>query len=348
MEYRIYSDLQHIGQMSEEWNRVLDASSCNRAFASLEWFLASCHIRKGAIPYVIVGLRKAAWACIVPLVLDPADGTASFPHHENDYHDLLAGNSSHEEVAELLSHVMADENGCNRFLFTRLRPDSRCMDALPFLQLDSGLKCKCREINTYPYIELPSNFEEYLSTRSKAFRKNIRRALRKIQADGLLLRELLPGEFSPAELSEELISLALERQKERSFLKKPDTQKFVREVLSALFVKRDLRAFGLWKEDRIVGLDICMVRHNGLLTWNGGFATQAECWSPGTALFAFGIQQAIAMGMQEYEFAEGKERYKESWANAHYRVMEIEICSSPGRNRIAGTWVDHMPSIVSH
>lgn len=348
MEYRIYSDLQHIGQMSQEWNSVLAASSCNRAFASLEWFLASCRIRKGAIPWVIVGIRNAAWACVVPLVLDPADGTASFPHYENDYHDLLPGNCSDEEVAKLLSHVMADENGCNRFLLTRLRPDSRCVDALSFLQLDSGLQCKCQEINTYPYIKLPSNFEEYLSTRSKAFRKDIRRALRKIQVDGLSLRELLPREFSPVELPEVLISLALERQKERSFLKKPDTREFVRELLPALFLKRDLRAFGLWKEDRIVGLDICMVQHNGLLTWNGGFAKQAECWSPGTGLFAFGIQQAIAMGMQEYEFAEGKERYKESWANAHYRVMEIEICSSPGRNRIAGACADHTPSALSY
>ncbi len=348
MEYRIYSDLQHIGQMSQEWNRVLAASSCNRAFASLEWFLASCRVRKGAVPYVIAGIRNAAWECIVPLVLDPTDGTATFPHCDNDYNDILAGNGSNEEVAELLSHVMADENGCSRFLFTRLRPDSRCVDALSFLQLDSGLKCKCQEINAYPYIKLPSNFEDYLSTRSKAFRKNIRRVLRKIQADGLSLRELLPAEFSPAELPEVLISLALERQKERSFLKKPETQEFVREVIPALFVKRDLRAFGLWKEDRIVGLDICMVQHNGLLTWNGGFTKQAECWSPGTGLFAFGIQRAIAMGMQEYDFTEGKERYKESWANARYRVMEIEICSSPSRNRIAGACEDHTRSTVSH
>lgn len=348
MEYRTYSDLQHIEQMFPEWNRVLAASSCNRTFASLEWFLASCRIRKGAIPYVIVGIRDAAWACIVPLVLDPGDGTATFPHCDNDYNDMLTGNCSHKEVAELLSHVMADESQCSRLLFSRLRPDSRCVDALSFLQLNSGLKCKCREINTYPYIKLPSSFEEYLSTRSKAFRKNVRRVLRKIQADGLALRELLPSEFSPAELPEVLISLALERQKERSFLKKLETQEFVREVLPALFVKRDLRAFALWKEERIVGLDICMVRHNGLLTWNGGFTEQAGGWSPGTGLFAFGIQQAIAMGMQEYEFAEGKERYKESWANARYRVMEIEICSSPSRNRIAGAGADRTPSIVSH
>ncbi len=121
------------------------------------------------------------------------------------------------------------------------------------------------------------------------------------------------------------IVLSISRHGEKSFLHNQDACLFVRTALPALFKKQYLHAFALVQDEQILALDLCAAHSCGLVTWNGGFLTKAKCWSPGTALFAFGIEQAIAMGLREYDFTEGNEIYKHSWATSSYAVSELNI-----------------------
>src|SRR6266704_304255 len=88
LEYRVYSDLLQIEALTYEWDKLLAASSCNRAFASAEWYLASCHMNSTSMPYVTVGMHGATIECILPLVRG-SDDIAKFPHFGNDYNDLI-------------------------------------------------------------------------------------------------------------------------------------------------------------------------------------------------------------------------------------------------------------------
>lgn len=324
-EYRIYSDLAEIGKLAPAWDELLASGRGNRAFASAEWYIASCRIRKPVTPYVVVARSGARITGILPLVLNSEQGLAEFPHYGNDYNDMLALDDEPAWAAHLLSYALTSYEGCRKALLSRLRPDSYCLAAVPFIRQNSNVNCRYQEINVYPRILLPASFDDYLASRSKSFRKSIRRVLRDIEQAGLTIREVHPDGFAPEELTELLISMALSRQKEKSFLKETRVQTFVREVLPPLFAKRHVRAFVMFDAEQAVALDLCMAAGDGLATWNGGFLSSAERWSPGTALFAFGINRAIEMGLKEYDFAEGKEAYKTSWVNGSYVVGEIEL-----------------------
>jgi CelD/BcsL family acetyltransferase involved in cellulose biosynthesis len=325
LQYRVYSDLVEIQGLSGDWERLLKNSPCNRAFASLEWYIASCRLYKDAIPYVGVAIHNGEIAGILPLVLNLKNGEARFPHYSNDYNDAVSCSNRAALVAYLLYYTINCQRGCKKIILTGLRQDSNCSQAMSFLIANPNINYCCREINAYPYISLPDSFDTYLASRSRAFRKNIRRTLKSIEKNDLTIEELQPQIFDPVQLPELLISLASVRQKEKSFFRQPQAQIFVREVLPPLFARRSLCAFVIRRNEKIVGLDLCMMSARGLATWNGGFVDEIKDWSPGTALFAFGIKQAIGMKLAEYDFLEGKEAYKQSWANNSYVVSQVEL-----------------------
>lgn len=324
LECGVYSDLSQIAELSHSWDRLLASSACNQAFASPEWYSASCHMNKESMPYLVVAMRGEEICGLLPLSVAP-DGIASFPHFGNDYNDLVVKDHDPRHAAVLLSYAATAFHGIKRLVLSRLRPDSVCLQALPLLAADCSLTCSVRAINSFPCIDLPCSFSEYLASRSKVFRKNIKRAFNKIALNGLVTEELLPNQFDALALAELFISLSISRHKQRSFLQDPAARCFVRSVMPAIFTKRSLRAFVLRKDDQVLALDLCAVRSGGFVTWNGGFLAGAEPWSPGKVLFAFGIKKAIELGLQEYDFTEGRESYKSHWTNSSYIVSEIQV-----------------------
>lgn len=318
------SDLSEVGEISSQWDRLLAASPCNRAFGSAEWYTASCRLHSAA-PYLVVATRETEIVGILPLVLNTEDGVARFPHYMTDYNDIVASGDSPSLAADLLSYALLSEGRCKRIVLSKLRQDSNCVKAAPFISANSNIDLDHREVHAYRYISLPRSFDDYLASRSKAFRKSIRRAQRRIENSCLTIRELQPDDFDAARLPELSISLAIARQKGESLFHETQAQSFVREVFPLSFRKRSLRAFAMLQGERVMALDLCMVRGNGIGTWNGGFLAEAEGWSPGKILIAFGIKQSIDMKLEEYDFMLGEEAYKASWADSVYTVSEMQL-----------------------
>lgn len=327
VEYRVHSDLAEIRGLSQQWEDLLATSQCNKVFASLEWYLASCRMDTSGTPYVIAATRGSEVICILPLVLNPAVGVAMFPHYANDYNDVLVRGSKPALVADLLRYAMSANSPCRQLKLSKLRPDSNCLAALHLLKEDPGIECRYSDECTYPYAELPPDFEDYLASLSRRSRKNIKIAFRNATADGLRICELYPQTLDPPELPDIFFHLLLCRHSRIPLSEQIDTQSFVREVLPPMFQKGSVRVFGLLEEERIIALMLFLVAARGLLAWSGGFLAGKEHWSPGTTLYAFAIRQAIAEGHHELDFGEGDEGYKLHWTNREYRVSEVELIS---------------------
>jgi CelD/BcsL family acetyltransferase involved in cellulose biosynthesis len=325
LEYRIYSNLSEIAGISREWDSLLAASRCNRAFSSWEWYLASCRIQTSLVPYLVIGTLGPEISCILPLVIDPRNGVASFPHLENDYNDILLRGDDPTPAASLLQYAMPPGTACRRMILSKLKPDSNCVRAAALLDRSSNISCHSRDIKLYRYIRLPSTFNDYLATRGKLFRRNIRRALRNDGRSGFVIRELYPADLNPLELPEVFIRLMLDRHDEKCAFRQAHTQSFAREVLPAVFNKGGMRVFAMCEEERIIAIDLYLDTPNGLVAWNGGFLGEKKHWSPGTTLIAFAVRQAIASGLGELDFGEGDEAYKGTWTNNSYMVREVSL-----------------------
>jgi CelD/BcsL family acetyltransferase involved in cellulose biosynthesis len=324
LQYRVYSDLSEIKALSRQWDALLSASACNKAFGSLEWYLASCHVQGSLEPYLLTATQGPEITGVLPLALDSQSGMLVFPHCANDYNDVVVRRDSLDRAAGLLEHATSLCKGRRMFL-AKLRPDSDCARAAALFNGKPHLECRFRKTKAYSYIELPASFDDYLASRSRLSRRNVKYALRKTEANGLVMRELSPREFDPMLLPEMLIRFAIDRQDEKSFFRLAYAQAFVREVLPSLFIKGYLKVFAMLKEGKAAAMDFYFFTHSGLTAWNGGFMPEIERLSPGTALLAFAIRQAIAMGFREFDFGEGDEAYKKHWTNKEYVVGEMEL-----------------------
>jgi CelD/BcsL family acetyltransferase involved in cellulose biosynthesis len=325
LEYRIYSHLSEIAGLRRQWDELLARSSCNRAFGSLEWYLASCRNQDFLKPYLMTVARGDELICILPLALDLRTGIGAFPHLENDTNDALVRSDDPAPLAGLLQYALSDGLLCHQIQLSKLQPESQCVRAVSLLNRNLHIQCGSRDMKSYQSIKLPSNFDEYLASRGKLFRRNIKRALRSNNENGWVIREVYPQDLSPLELPEVFLQLILDRHRTRCAFHQMQAQSFVREVLPPLFSKGDLRAFAMFHRQKIAAIDLYLSARDGLLAWNGGFSAEAEHRSPGTALIAFAIQQAIATGLQDLDFGEGDEAYKQNWSNHSYAIRELDL-----------------------
>ncbi|HZU31763.1 MAG TPA: GNAT family N-acetyltransferase [Candidatus Angelobacter sp.] len=327
LSWRVYSTPEQLEEIAGAWDELLASSPCNRTFNSREWYMASSTRLDSWSPYVVAAFRGEKTICILALVIDSKDKTIKFAHHSrSDYNDAVSRTVAPNLLADLLSYALANAQDCRRMVLSRLRTDSLCAQAIPFLRIRSQFNCDWREIECYRRVCLPETFDSYLNSRSKTFREDIRRSFRDLAKNGLTLRELDPNTFPASSIPELLITLCVARHGDRcSFIQTPYMEAFPRNVLPPLFRKGYMRAFALLEGERVLGLDLCAVSPYGLATWNGGFVPEIKRYSPGTALFAFGIQQAIVSGLREFDFMQGPQAYKSNWTNNDYPMNELEL-----------------------
>ncbi len=323
LTYEILGTLAEIEAIATAWDALLDQSPCNRAFSCASWFLVSCKLNNALTPYVIVARQGEEVAGVLPLVLINEGSIAVFASELSDYNDIVAREDDQSVPAGLIEYALSSTAGHRRVILARVRADSNCWRAARALHLADDFDHVCEGHSRH--IQLPSDYEEFLRTRSSNLRKSLGRARRNAEKDCLAIHELKPESFPPSRLPEAFLSLNFDRWGPESYYELPFPRSFVRKLLPQLFAEGRMRAFALMKDERLLGVDLCMVGRNSLCTWNGGFLAAAEKWSPGNLLMAAGIKAACAAKLEEYDLLRGNESYKTRWANGIRRLGRLEF-----------------------
>lgn len=321
---QILTSLSEIESIASEWDALLDQSPCNRAFSCSKWYLAAARTEDSFSPYVIIALRGSQIAGILPTAITNDGEMLTFAGELSDYNDVIARETDHQVLEALMSRVL-HFGSYKRVVLNRVRCDSNCARAVRFLSPSVDL-AKSFSIKTNSrYIRLPSSYGDYLSTRSRNFRKNLKRARRDAENHNVSVCELDVDTFSPARIAEVFLSLNLERWGPECYYNLDRPRMFVSKILPDLFAERRLRAFALMSDQNPIALDLCMVGANSLCSWNGGFLSKASRWSPGTLLIDAGIKHSYSAKFEEYDLLRGEEPYKQRWVNSTREIGSFEF-----------------------
>jgi CelD/BcsL family acetyltransferase involved in cellulose biosynthesis len=306
--YREYTELPLVAALSEQWDSLLQSTACNRAFSSAAWFLSACNADPSVSPCVIAAWRGFELVGVLPLVDVSGTGSLEFPL--SDYNDVIARPSDNVAVEGMLDCAL----GLGRRLrLKNLRLDSNCYRAV--VRAGPDLVEKRFQIGyTCFYINLQTSYDDYLASRSKKLRADLRRQERKARQNGLVVTALSPEGFAPERLPEIFLSLHLARFQKETCFRNPTQQAFVRAAFPELFRQGRLKPFVLTAGEEVIAIDICLTGPRGLCAWNGGFLPEAEEYSPGKLFVAEQLRQAFGLGMEEYDWLQGDESYKSRWA----------------------------------
>jgi CelD/BcsL family acetyltransferase involved in cellulose biosynthesis len=308
--YREYTELSLVEAFSEQWDTLLQSTTCNRAFSSAAWLLCACRVDSCVSPCVITAWRGLQLVGVLPLVEVSGSGRAEFP--PSDYNDIIARPGDNSVVEGMLNYAL----GLGKALSLKnLRLDSNCYRAVSQTRPDlAERQFQIDHSCLYLYISLDSSYNDYLASRSKGLRDDVRRHERKARRDGLVVTALSPESYCPELLPEVFLSLHLARFQEESCFSKPAREAFVQAVFPELFRQGRLKPFVLTAGEKVIAIDICMTGPRGLCTWNGGFLPEAATYSPGTLILAEQLRQSFALGMEEYDWLRGADSYKARWA----------------------------------
>jgi CelD/BcsL family acetyltransferase involved in cellulose biosynthesis len=323
MHFEILTDLGAVEDLAPRWDALLERSPCNRAFSSPWWFLASCRVMAGRLPYLVVAHRGRELAGVLPLWVEAASRTAEFGVLLSDYNDVVADPAAPEAPAALLAFVSRAPHPFARLLLRRLRPDSCCLQALPRLAPAAGRHLL--DSRVCPYVRLPASLAEYLRTRGAKLRKGLRNAVNRAARQGAGVRELRPDELPDGALPDVFLRLHDERFGDKSCFQAPTHRQLAAELLPRLFAAGRLKVFGLLRGAELLGIDLCPLGPDSLCVWNGGFSREAASWSAGKLLIAAEVACACELGLAELDLLVGAESYKLEWTTHLRGLADLEL-----------------------
>lgn len=291
-----------IEAIAPDWRALLDRARCNRAFSGPACYLAALGADPGLAPRVIIASRGGALAGVFPLVRDAA--TLRFATALSDYNDVIVAAGDIAAARRLMifarARVPALELAC-------VRDDSDCARAANSAPRLAEKRYIC------PFADLSSGYDAWRATRSAGFRRRLDQAERHAERHDLRATRLAAQQLAdPAAL---FLALHHARFGDRSLFHRDRAARgFVECALPRLLDEGSALLFGLWAQDRVIGLNVCMRGADSLGYWNAGFLPEFAGFSPGTLMIHVALRAACAQGLAEFDFLRGAEAYKLRWA----------------------------------
>ncbi len=188
---------------------------------------------------------------------------------------------------------------------------SPSLAVLPRLCGALGYALSVEESDRSPFLPLPASPEAYLEALGKKQRHELRRKQRRAG-------EALPGLSFRVVATREELSRDFPAFVRLHRASHPDKRDFMDDRMAAFFREAAeafldagwLRLAFLSAGGRDVAAAFQIAWRGALMLYNSGFDPQAREASPGLVLVAHCIEDAIRLGLREYDFLRGRERYK--------------------------------------
>lgn len=319
--------------LSGEWDGLLDPERSTNFFLQLGWQRVWWrHLQRGDLSIATIRDDEGVLRGIAPWAIETHLGQRIVYTigciDVTDYLDIIITPGYQDEVlAALLDFMLSSEappwdvmDLCN------FPEDSSTLPLLPLLAEARGLEARVRQQEVCPLIALPSNFDEYLSLLDKKQRHEMRRKLRRAQAQGVDWYIVGQEDDLEAEIEAYLTLMAKSTPDKAAFLEMPGHRPFFKEMGELMFAQGHLqlcfltvngeRAAALWN----------FIYRGRLMVYNSGLDPFSfPNLSAGVVLSGLTIQYAIEQGVEKYDFLRGNEDYKYRLGGQDTAIYNIVI-----------------------
>src|SRR6185295_16069793 len=178
-----------------------------------------------------------------------------------------------------------------------------------------GLRLRERRTATYPRLELPSSFDEYLEWLPRKRRKDLRRHLRRLD-DGELevVRVGEPAAIGAAVDRWHALKLSWWEAKEDTEIHPGQRGSryvgFLRELMPLMVSAGLGEVWELRHSGQVVGVEVSLLDRRNFYSWQGGYDLEVAHLGPGKVAIGEGIRASIAAGRRYYDLMRGADRYK--------------------------------------
>ena len=317
--------VEEFESIQPEWENILPHCSTNTIFTTpwlqILWWK---HFSNGNKLIILSIRNNAGIVGIAPLVSCNEEITFLGGTDLFDCHDFLVRTGMEPEFYTVLWNHLIDLNW-NTLNFGSLPANSPTLTYLPDAAKSSRIHLKITEEDKSPVALLPNTWDEYIEGLSKKHRHELRRKLRRLEAQDSYIQYLCDDERAVLENMDDFFRLhRASRPDKRAFLT-PKRERFFMDMAMDL-VSRGQFKLSLLEIDNVrVAASICMDYNGSLLLYNSGYDPNYSSLSVGLLNKALFIKQAIKDGKKSFDFLRGDERYKYHLGGIERSVYSMKI-----------------------
>ena len=296
--------------LEQPWEALRRQSNANHVFSSFGWQTTWwSSFGAGYDLHLIVVWDQDELVAVAPFYRDGATLRLIGGADLTDYLDLLYRPEGAIPLFQALGNHLAEAG--------QLRLDLRCVPAesatMTYLARfgdRDGYQVTIENDDVCPAIDLPGDWETYLSGLTKKDRHELRRKLRRLQehhtvrhyrVDGLpAIRASWPDFFRLQALS----------RPEKAAFQTARNRLFFEQIAEAFYPRGWFQLHFLEVDGERVSSVICFDQADELWLYNSGYDPGYRQLSVGLLLKAMCLRQAISAGKRRFDFLRGREPYK--------------------------------------
>jgi CelD/BcsL family acetyltransferase involved in cellulose biosynthesis len=323
--------------LKPEWNELVHRSCCDTVFLTWEWLHTWWdHLGDGDL--LLLGFRAdddGRLVGIAPLFRTVADDGLSVLslvgcRDVSDYLDLIVEQGQEDAVYQaLLDYLEGEAPAWDLLDLCNIPQDSLSYVVLRELAEMRGYQTVVEVEDVCPIIELPASWEEYLMMLTKKQRHEVRRKLRKSDAEVDNRFVIVGPDHDLQAEMQHFVDLHQKSAPEKDQFMDPQMQGFFFDMaqvlqeqgwLQLVFVEMDgEKAAGLLNFDY----------GQSILVYNSGYdPVKFRHLSPGIIVTARSIEHAIELGRAKFDFLRGDEVYKYRFGAQDTQVRRLLVAKS--------------------
>ena len=296
--------------LDKRWLDLLPDSSNNTIFTNPIWQRLWWDEFGAGYQLLLFSLQKNGMlSAIAPLKIK--DGHLSFIGCPDlcDYMDFVVRKGPEAEAYASLTHHLL-ELDWQTLSLSGVAARSPTYQYLPDLLREHGLTVEVGIEDVCPTVELPSNWEEYLSSLRKKDRHELRRKMRRLYNAGDARYYVADDPDLFSNDLEDFLSLLVKSRADKAQFLTTEVKGFFQSTVSRLAKEGYVKLLFLELGGRRVSSAICFDYNDSFLLYNSGYDDTYSSLSVGLLLKAFCLKEAIAMGKKSFDFLRGTEPYK--------------------------------------
>lgn len=241
-----------------------------------------------------------------------------------DYLDLLYRPDAGPALIEALAGHLAEAGGLDLDLHC-LPAASPTLGLWPALDGRHCLRVTVSEQDVCPAVDLSGGWDGYLAGLTKKDRHELRRKLRRLEAQGDVRREMLTDPAAIRAAWPDFFRLHRLSKREKTEFLTPEVRRFFEALGETFGPTGALRLCFLEVGGRRVSAVLCFAEGDALWLYNSGYDPEYRHLSVGLLLKVLCLRDAIDEGRRQFDFLRGREPYKYDLGGVDAAIYRLHV-----------------------
>ena len=317
-----------LAEIRSEWHALLDNAAFKNPFLTYDWITTWLkHFWKDRPILFLLIRHNGTPFGLAPFLIDKGN-CLIFPCNEHSFmNNFIYLQEKEVFVDAVLEHLSKKGRGL-KISFQRLEDDISFFEMIESICRKHGFVCISRESYPSPYLNITTDWQTFLSSKSKHFRNELKRKTTKINKAGTVNFERITDAGRCESAMADIFDIERNSWKEKaatSFTAEAGLEDFYAEAARVFAGKGELLIYMLYFNSVPVAYIYGIVYNNTYYALKTSYHGGYRELSPGVIVFNYAFQDIFKSGLRQFDFLGAESQWKMEIASGLRQHTDIFV-----------------------